>query len=316
MPGDRAMRVLVTGAAGFLGRHCAGELQRRGHEVVTTDRRGAVACLGDLADRNFLATLPDVDTVVHAAGVQYISPDLPLFSRRPWFHRNNVEATRNLVDRYRDVAGHFVYVSTSMTYAQEGGALGAGTPREAHGPYSASKLLAESYMTAHASRAATIVPCIIAGDGRGGLFVPFVTSMRRFRFALVPGSGHTKVNLVHVEDVSGLIAVVVEARARGTFNAGGPDAVSLLDWVDEIERTLDLPAVRRLTIPFRAVQGLSACLAYRPLAQEQVKMLNHDHVLSLAESVSLGWTPRWTNREIVRDTARALVRPGRLARAN
>jgi nucleoside-diphosphate-sugar epimerase len=301
------MRVLVTGAAGFLGGHCATELLRRGHEVVTTDRRGTVACRGDLADRKFIATLPDVDTVVHAAGVQYISPDLPLFSRRPWFQRNNVEATRNLVDRYRD--DHIVYVSTSMTYAQHGGPLGAGTPREAHGPYSASKLLAESYVTAHASRAATIIPCIIAGDGRGGLFVPFVTSMRRFGFALVPGSGRTKVNLVHVEDVSGLIALVVETRAQGTFNAGGPDAVSLLDWVDEIEQVLDLPAVRRLTIPFRAVQGVSACLAYRPLAQEQVKMLKHDHVLSLAESGSLGWRPRWTNREIVRDTVRALARP-------
>jgi nucleoside-diphosphate-sugar epimerase len=310
MPGDRAMRVLVTGAGGFLGGHCATELQRRGHDVVTTDRRGPVACLGDLSDRAFIATLPDVDTIVHAAGVQYISPDLPLFSRRPWFQRNNVDATRNLVDRYRDVAGHFVYVSTSMTYAQQRGPIDAGTPRQAQGPYSASKLLAESYVRAHAGPAATIVPCIIAGNGRGGLFVPFVTSMRRFGWALVPGSGRTKVNLVHVEDVSGLIALVVETRACGTFNAGGPDAVSLLDWVDEIERALGLPSVRRFTIPFRAVQGLSACLAYRPLAQEQVRMLNHDHVLSLAESGSLGWTPRWTNREIVRDTAQALVRQG------
>jgi nucleoside-diphosphate-sugar epimerase len=310
MPGDRGRRVLVTGAAGFLGGHCAAELQRRGHDVVTTDRRGTVACPGDLADRTFIATLPDVDTVVHAAGVQYVSPDVPFFNRRPWFQRNNVEATRNLVDRYRDVAGHFVYVSTSMTYVQQRGPIGTGTPRQAQGPYSASKLLAESYVTAHAGRVAIIVPCIIAGDGRGGLFVPFVSSMRRFGWALVPGSGRTKVNLVHVEDVSGLIALVVERRARGTFNAGGPDAVALLDWVDEIEKTLALPAVRRLTIPFRAVQGVSACLAYRPLAQEQVKMLNHDHVLNLAESGSLGWTPRWTNREIVRDTVRALVRQG------
>jgi nucleoside-diphosphate-sugar epimerase len=304
------MRVLVTGAAGFLGGHCAAELQRRGHEVVTTDRHGTVTCRGDLADLKFTATLPDVDTVVHAAGVQYISPDLPFFSRRPWFHRNNVEATRNLVDRYRDVAGHVVYVSTSMTYAQDGGPLCVGTSREAHGPYSASKLLAEAYVTEHARRAATIIPCIIAGDGRGGLFVPFVASMRRFGLALVPGSGRTKVNLVHVEDVSGLIALVVETGACGTFNAGAPDAVSLFDWVDEIERALDLPAVRRLTIPFRALQGISACLAYRPLAQEQVKMLNHDHVLSLVESGSIGWKPRWTNREIVRDTALALARPG------
>ena len=302
------MRVLVTGAAGFLGAHCAADLRRRGHEVVTTDRRGAVTLTGDLADAAFTIGLPDVDAVVHAAGVQYVSADLPLWRRGRWFHRNNVQATRNLVDRYRGTPAHFIYVSTSMTYAQNGEPCGARTPREAQGPYSASKLLAESYVTTHTAGSATVVPCIIAGDGRGGLFVPFVTSMRRLRLALIPGSGRNKVNLVHVEDVSTLIAAVVERRASGTFNAAGSDAVSLLDWVDEIERELQLPPVRRLTIPFRLVRNVSACLAYRPLAQEQVKMLNHDHVLSLAEGRSLGWAPRWTNREIVRDTARALAK--------
>jgi nucleoside-diphosphate-sugar epimerase len=301
-------RVLVTGAAGFLGGCCAVVLRRAGHDVVTTDRRGDVAFPGDLADAAFARSLPDVDAVVHAAGVQYVSPDLPIWRRQSWFHRNNVVATRRLVDRYRDAGVHFVYVSTSMIYAQNGGPCGSGTPREAQGPYSASKLAAESYVRAHVPRSTTIVPCIIAGDGRGGLFVPFIRAMRRLGLAVVPGSGRNKVNLVHVEDVADLIALVVAQGAVGTFNAGGADAVSLLDWVDEIERALDLPAVRRLTVPYRLLHGVSASLGYRPLAQEQVKMLQHDHVLSLVESGALGWAPRWTNREIVRDTARALVR--------
>jgi len=302
------MRILVTGAGGFLGGHCAATLGRGGHEVLTTDRRGDVALAGDLADPSFTQALPDVDTIVHAAGVQYVSPDLPFWRRRRWFHRNNVLATRNLVDRYRDTPAHFVYVSTSMTYAQNGEPCGSLTPREAQGPYSASKLLAESYVRTHMARSATVVPCIIAGDGRGGLFVPFVTSMRRLGLALVPGSGRTKVNLVHVADVSSLIATIVERGASGTFNAAGPGAVSLLEWVDEIERALDLRPVRRVTIPYVLLHRVSASLGYRPLAQEQVKMLSHDHVLSLAESGALGWAPQWSNREIVCDTAQSLVR--------
>ena len=138
------MRILVTGAAGFLGGRTAADLARRGHSVVTTDRRGSVAFVGDLADPVFTARLPDVDAVVHAAGVQYISPDLPVFARGPWFDRNNILATSCLVDRYRRTEAHFVYVSTSMTYAQNGAVCGPGTPREAQGPYSDSKLRAES----------------------------------------------------------------------------------------------------------------------------------------------------------------------------
>jgi nucleoside-diphosphate-sugar epimerase len=302
------MRILVTGAAGFLGGRTATDLARRGHHVVTTDRRGDVAFVGDLADAVFAARLPDVDAVIHAAGVQYISPDLPVFARGPWFYRNNTLATSRLVDRYRQTEAHFVYVSTSMTYAQNGAVCGPGTLRKAQGLYSDSKMRAESYVAAQMLKHASVVPCIIAGDGRGGLFVPFVRSMRRWGLAIVLGAGRNRLSLVHVEDVSSLLATIVERGATGTFNAAASDPVSLLDWVEEIEQTLHLRHVRRISIPYGLVRGLSVGAGYRLLAQEQLLLLNHDHVLSIDASASLGWTPRWSNREIVRETAKALAR--------
>jgi nucleoside-diphosphate-sugar epimerase len=301
------MVILVTGASGFLGTHCVSDLARRGHRVLTTDRRGPAAFLGDLGDPAFTAGLPDVDTVVHAAAVQYVSPDLPIWNRGRWFHRNNVVATRNLVERYRATRAHFIFVSTSMIYADHEGMCEAASPRGSQGTYSASKLAAEAYVTGACALSATVVPCIIAGEGRGGLFVPFVRSMRKLGVALVPGQGRNKVHLVHVEDVASLITLIAERRATGAYNAGGKEPVSIQEWIDEIEVALGLPPVRRLIIPLALVRRVSASLGYIPLAREQLSMLHRDHVLGIASSSALGWAPKWTNREIVQDTARSLA---------
>ena len=116
------MKTLVTGGAGFLGGECIRQLRAAGVEAMSTDRRGAADFAGDLSDPGFCATLPEADAVVHCAAVQYLSPDLPLFARAPYFRRNNVEATANLARRYAGKATHFVFVGSSMMYEQTGAA--------------------------------------------------------------------------------------------------------------------------------------------------------------------------------------------------
>src|SRR3990167_7304049 len=106
------MRVLITGAAGFLGKECVRQFSERAHQVITTDRAGPVDLPGDLADAAFAASLPDVDAVVNCAAVQYVTKDLPFFFREAFFQRNNVLAAKNLCARYRNGATHFVQVGS------------------------------------------------------------------------------------------------------------------------------------------------------------------------------------------------------------
>ncbi len=305
------MKVLVTGGAGFLGRECLRQLRAEGIETVSTDRRGEVDLRGDLSDPEFCATLPNVDAVVHNAGVQYLSPDLPFFSRTAYFDRNNVEATGNLARRYAGTPAHFVYVGTSMMYQVTGASsYSPKSPMLGQGAYSSSKLAAWERVRALPNRTSMMVPCIIAGPGRGGLFGPFARSIARFGAVVFPGEGSRPTHMVHVEDAAGLLVRIVLRKAMGIFNAASPEPLSIGQWADAIAGELGVRRLRRLRLPLAPVEWISAATAYRVLAAEQLLLLRHGQVLDVRESVALGWKPRWSNAQIVRDTARAILKEG------
>jgi len=302
------MKTLVTGGAGFLGRECLRQLRAVGVDAVSSDRSGAVDFRGDLSDPAFCATLPDADAVVHCAAVQYLSPDLPLFARETYFQKNNTEATACLAGRYARTATHFTFVGTSMMYEQNGAASYApASPMRAQGVYSASKLAAFEHVKRLPNRWAAMLPCIIAGPGRGGLFVPFARSIARFGTAVYPGEGGHPVHTVHVEDAASLLVRVVSQGATGIFNAASPGPLSIDQWVDVIARELGVRRVRRLRLPLAPIRAVSALTGYRLLAAEQLLMLRYPHVLDVAQGLALGWKPRWDNTEILRETVRALV---------
>ena len=302
------MKILLSGADGFLGRACLAELRSAGHEVRTTDRHGSVDHAGDLADPAFCRALPRVDAVVHAAAVQYVSRDLPLVSRESYFRRNNVEATRLLCLRYSGSGAHFVNVGTSMMYLQNGAAIyRIASPMEGQGVYSRSKLAAYALVRALPDPNATVIPCIIGGPGREGLFRSLVAMARKLGVVAYPGGGRHPISMVHVADVASLVRRVVEARARGLFNAAAPGALSIEEWIDEIGRELGAGRIRRVRLPLAPVHLLSRCTGYRLLAREQLLMLAQPHVLGIEESLALGWKPRFDNARIVRDIARYLA---------
>ena len=121
---------------------------------------------------------------------------------------------------------------------------------------------------------------------------------------LIPGPGTHPIDMVHVNDVAGLVALVIAADGRGYFNAAAPRPLSILQWVDEIVDELACGTVRVRHLPLGPVALLARLSGYRLLAREQVLMLTYSHVLDTSESLALGWAPPHDNARIVRDTAR------------
>jgi nucleoside-diphosphate-sugar epimerase len=195
-----------------------------------------------------------------------------------------------------------------MMYAQDGRALyDVHSPWRAQGVYTASKIDAQRHVDRMTNPTACVIPCIIAGEGRGGLFASLVRSMRRWHTAVCPGPGTHKIHLVHVHDAAALIVQVVARRSTGRFNVASAQPLSIVEWIAEMAEELGLFRVHRLTLPLGPIEIASAASRYRLLAREQVLMLRFRHVLSIEESLALGWTPRYTNAQIVRETARTLT---------
>src|SRR5690349_24350614 len=116
------MKVIVTGASGFVGRATSAELGRRGHEVIALVRRpgseplGSRALIGDLTDASSLqenVAAQDADAVIHLAAEIASQRD----ARQVW--DVNVEGTRRLLEACApagaDGGPRFVLASTVVT---------------------------------------------------------------------------------------------------------------------------------------------------------------------------------------------------------
>jgi len=295
-------KVLITGAAGFLGKECATLFKNSGFSVITTDKVGHVDMQGDLSNPDFVSLLPAVEVVINCAAVQYVSKDLPFFFREAYFHKNNVLSAKNLSVRYRNNT-HFIHVGTSMMYVQDGAEhFEGGSKFSGEGVYSKSKFQAQHYIDL-IENSATVIPCIIGGPGREGLFKGFVSLIKRFQCVIFPGNGSHAIHMVHVSDVSILILKIVQTTSTGYFNAASLNPLSIRQWVNEISQALNIKKVRIFSLPLYPFVLISKFFCFRLLAKEQLLMLKLSHILSLEKSLSIGWVPNYTNADVAREIA-------------
>ena len=227
------MRVLVTGASGFLGSHIAEELARQEHTVRvlvrrTSDRsflRGfeTEEALGDVTQPESLpAAVAGVDAVVHAAG-------LVKARSAAEFQAVNAGGTANLLSALNDAAGlrRFVLISSLSAH----GPSPDGRPRRLDEPaapvsdYGRSKLMAEEFVRSWAGeeRPATIIrPPAIYGP-RDRAMLPLFRMVRR-RFAPLLGDGTNAISCIYAEDA---------ARAAALAATAGGDAPSATYFLDD-----------------------------------------------------------------------------------
>jgi len=150
--GNRQMKVLVTGAAGYIGQHTVLELSRQGYSVVGLDRVGGPGIVqADLTqlDQVKEALRPyHIGDVIHLAALTNI-PDSQ--SDPAWYYWNNVSGSLNLlevmrrrgIDRIVFASSSSVYGYPQQTVNRETLPIGEGHPRMPVNPYARSKLMFE-----------------------------------------------------------------------------------------------------------------------------------------------------------------------------
>ncbi|NII42494.1 nucleoside-diphosphate-sugar epimerase [Curtobacterium flaccumfaciens] len=203
------MRVLVTGASGFLGRAVAAAVRDAGHEVRTFQRRpsgvdGVTDVLGTMTDPAAVrSAVADVEAVVHLAAKVSLAGD------PADFERVNIEGTRDLLAAARDAgATRFVFVS-SPSVAHTGASIAGddatpASPGTARGDYARTKAAAERLaLGADAPGFAVVAvrPHLVWGPGDEQLVGRIVDRARRGRLPVLD-SGAALIDTCYVDNAA------------------------------------------------------------------------------------------------------------------
>lgn len=232
------MRVLVTGARGFIGRRVMGMLQSRGQTVD--------ALAGDVRDLGAFAGRADV--VVHLAAL--VRHDQ--FAAAPGRGYDvNVIGTQSVLNYCQRVGARCVLASTSAVYRGTSAAavIAESSAVEPVSPYAISKWLAERLCEQQATDAG--VPSIalrvfnVYGPGQHEEFViPYVVHRLATGQPLVLRMPEAVRDFVYVDDVADAFCRAALHAHSGfrVFNVGSGSALRVLDMVRVAERVIG-PAV-------------------------------------------------------------------------
>ena len=325
-------RLVVTGAAGFLGRHVVARGLSLGHEVVAVVRHAddarragvlpsARVVQADLGDRAALSkALEGAELVCHCAAA------IPGSANEDEFWASNVEGTSNLVDAaMAEGVRRLVYVSSDSVYG-DAGTSDAVEDQPLNpsyfdeGVYPRSKLEGEHRVLA-ASRVGRIESvivrtCLLIGPGRspGSSFLRYWAGVRVHPLW---GGGRARISVADVDDVAAavLLAATLPAAANRIYNVSGERPVAWRDIVQAIaeatgrrHRVLALPGTAALplaTLLHRALSGPAPRWARR-FDPMRIRFMVADHAMDIHRIRSeLGYRPVWSLGESVRRTLSA-----------
>jgi nucleoside-diphosphate-sugar epimerase len=258
---ERKMSLLVTGAAGWIGRQVCAKLQARGCRVAAYDLvagdgpwdEAYVGGLDDLAQpsaelRRLLGT---VATVIHCAGRAHRPVETA--AEVALFERTNVVGTRDLLNACRaNGVTRIVYVSTIAGYdwdtAPAGGVSETAVLRArtayARTKLEAERLVAEAGLDWRAVRLATVF-----GAGDRANFSKLAGALRRGRF-VVPGPGTARKSVIPVElaaEVLVRLALLDEPKQR-LMNVALPEAPTLREICDTFSAECGFSRARSVSL--------------------------------------------------------------------
>ena len=276
--------VTVFGGSGFVGRHTVQPLARRGWRIRAAVRRPDLAGhlqpmgrVGQILPVQANVRFPEsVDAAVRGAtavvnAVGILSPTGP-----QTFHDVHVAGAR-AVARAARLAGvrRLVHVS----------AIGA--DRNSDSAYARTKAEAEQAVHEEFRDAVIIRPSILFGP-EDDFFNRFAAMTRYSPFLPLIGGGKTRFQPIYAGDVGTAIANAVDGTGQpGTiYEVGGPEVCTFRQLLDKTQEWAGRDRLY-MPLPFWAAK-LMALLTWplpnslRPLTVDQVRLLQHDNVVSPA----------------------------------
>src|SRR5690606_18594601 len=239
------MRALVTGAAGFLGRHVARKFLEEGWEVTTFDNRaadvdGAEPIQADLLDSEAVeAAVAAVDVVAHvgAIGDVYLAAEKPELAAAV-----NVVGTTNIANAAVKHEKRVVYASTWEVYGKpEYEPIDEDHPCRPDHPYNITKLGGEMmFLSACELRGLSGVALRLGTAYGSGLrpnsvFRIFIDRAKRGEPITVAGDGSQGRQFTHASDIARAFVLAAESDVSGiALNTVAPETTTIRELAERV----------------------------------------------------------------------------------
>lgn len=247
------MKVLLTGASGFIGTYIVKELLNHGHELHTISRKknysipGTKTFTGDITDISSLQpAFEGVDVVIHNAA--YAND----YGKDERYYNFNVKGTRNIADLcVEHNVKHLLYTSTAGIYGFPNNTIPI---KESDGPtakpfneYGATKIESENLLEKYTEFKKTIIrpPMVFGAGGKPALLL--LSRIQQGKMAYI-GRGEKKISVAHPADVALCFRLALEKKQEGDFNVVS-FYCSIQELVEQTAKKLGVPPPTK-HIPF------------------------------------------------------------------
>lgn len=262
MGGEPTMRILVTGAAGFIGSHlCEQLLMNEKVSVVGVDGHidSSLCKVKERNVRNLLKhprftllkqdlltidlepLVDQVDVIYHLAGIPGVRSSWGTDFKKYVTH--NIVATQQLLEACRRHSlEKFIYISTSSVYGQKNGKVGEKAPPTPLSPYGVSKLTGEHLCNVYYRNFS--IPTVILRyftvygprQRQDMAFHRFIKAIIDNQPIPIFGDGNQSRDFTYIDDCIAATCAVLHADVIGeTINIGGKERATVLQIISMLE---------------------------------------------------------------------------------
>lgn len=250
------MRILLTGASGFVGRNLNAALAAAGHEVVAASRGNGIDFRRMLTEIDWLPHLEGVDAVINSVGIIGESGT----------QRFDVLHTQAPAALFR------ACLRAGIRRVLQISALGA--DETAFSPYHLSKKAADDCLRSLDLDWFVLRPSLIYGQG--GKSAELLMCLAALPVIPVVGDGQQRLQPVHISDVvATAMQALVAPETRQTLDIVGTETISFADWLQMMREVRGLRPAKVLRIPFGAAMACAKLGRYfNPILQpDNLRML-------------------------------------------
>lgn len=268
------MRILLTGATGFIGSHVLEALLREGHRVVTVSRREVTPGLWTvqhlsrdfshaLSPADWTGAVQDIDVVINAVGIL----------RERGAQRFDTLHHRAPAALFAAAAAAGVQRIVQISAL---GADDAATTR-----YHLSKKAADDVLASLPVESVIVQPSLVFGQG--GASATMFTMQASQPLIPLPGRGDQIVQPVHIDDLVAVVLAVATQEGAARSHAGrrvavvGPEAMTLRDFYGRLRGAMGIRAPARFVrvpmVAMRALAQVGRWLPDSPLDPDTLSML-------------------------------------------